>query len=68
MPEARLQKTRNSYSHSNAKHVWPPNDVRQHIFSSGCWCQPMTNVVGDTTIIVHNSADGRELVEEHGVQ
>jgi hypothetical protein len=50
-------------------HVTPINDVREHADSGDCWCQPrITRVDGvRARVIVHNAADGRELVERHGV-
>ncbi len=51
-------------------HVIPLNDMREHEKSDMCWCEPTTKVVGDSggRVIVHNSMDGRELIERHGLQ
>jgi hypothetical protein len=54
-------------------HLTPRNDMREHADSGAtrdrcaCWCQPVRRVEGDGVVWVHNSMDGRELVEEHGV-
>lgn len=40
-------------------HVIPNHDLRDHIESAECWCDPME----DDSVTVHHSADGRELVE-----
>lgn len=52
-------------------HVLPIDDLRAHKESTTCWCVPW--VYADATrdaalVIVHHSADGRELVEQHGLQ
>jgi hypothetical protein len=41
-----------------SRHVRPRNDLRPH-GNSACWCQPCD----DDGVWVHNSMDGRELVE-----
>ena len=56
-------------------HVLPINDLRPHVERRSCWCDPK---VLDTyeefagrelpAVIVHNSADMREFIEEHGLQ
>lgn len=51
-------------------HVTPVSDLREHEETRACWCAPRL-VQDDPTaavIVVHHSADGRELVEEHGIQ
>ena len=41
-------------------HVVPVNDLREHVTDGlTCWCKPTL----DDGVIVHNSMDGRELVE-----
>lgn len=42
-------------------HVIPVDDLRVHHESEDCWCKPVVNVDG---IVVHNAADGREMLEE----
>lgn len=40
--------------------VWPRDDLRAHdLVGMGCWCKPSD----DGDLIIHNSADGRELFE-----
>lgn len=50
-------------------HVTPIGDLREHELSIGCWCGPQLNKVDGSTafLVVHHAEDGRELVEEHGV-
>lgn len=50
--------------------VIPLDDLRQHIEQPGrCWCGPTITHEGKGWLMyAHNSADGRELVEEHGYQ
>lgn len=53
-------------------HVYPVNDEREHeMESSVCWCNPEIkwkdengDIFSDGPLIVHNSADCREVVEE----
>lgn len=59
-------------------HVLPIDDLRRHVENRACWCGPTvmiedvegTAVEGgkdDPVVVVHHSLDGRELIEEHGV-
>jgi hypothetical protein len=43
-------------------HVIPINDLRPHEESLACPCRPRRNV-GQPNVVVHNSFDGREIVE-----
>lgn len=43
-------------------HIVPLNDLREHETSCDCWCKPVPDEE-DATIVVHNSADHRELCE-----
>lgn len=46
-------------------HVLPINDEREHIEDgTTCWCDPQLITDEPELIIVHNSADGRELIEQ----
>lgn len=45
-------------------HILPVADVRAHEVTRECWCKPL---VLPGKIIAHNALDGRELVEQHGV-
>ena len=52
-------------------HVYPLNDMLPHDVEHGteCWCQPaVVAVVDGARVIAHTSADGRELIERHGLQ
>lgn len=50
-------------------HVLPIDDTRDHVESSSCWCRPFVSREQETeeVVVVHNSADGRELIEQHGI-
>lgn len=50
--------------------VLPVDDLEEHVRDPGrCWCAPLITHVGHGWLMVsHNSKDGRELVEEHGLQ
>lgn len=48
-------------------HVLPLTDLREHDETRTCWCQPKVERVKGV-VVTHNSADGRELVERHGLQ
>lgn len=49
-------------------HVLPVHDLREHVKSRDCWCAPDLQRESGTVIVVHRSADGRELIERHGLQ
>lgn len=42
-------------------HVYPTNDIREHILSLDCPCQPVLDE--EDNIVIHNSFDGREAYE-----
>jgi len=46
-------------NHDGETHIAPIGDLRQHILSEDCWCEPRND--GDS--IIHNSADEREKFE-----
>lgn len=49
-------------------HVTPLGDLQPHCDSRYCWCKPQVEQEpGQSAVVVHQSADGRELVERHGV-
>lgn len=50
-------------------HIVPVCDMREHAEDDhgSCWCLPRIMKWRGATIIAHNSADGRELVEQHGL-
>jgi hypothetical protein len=46
-------------------HVYPKNDLHPHILDgTDCPCHPIVRVDGEGLLIIHNSWDGREYVEE----
>lgn len=51
-------------------HVVPISDLKAHVEDRSCWCNPkVTKEPGAKKAVVsHNSMDGRELVERHGLQ
>ena len=51
-------------------HVQPIQDLHEHEQSRACWCAPRCEKEPwwAYTLVIHNSMDGRELVEEHGLQ
>jgi hypothetical protein len=53
----------------NDVHVVPVNDLRKHVDLRRCWCEPrITQEKATGAVVVHNSKDGRELIERHGLQ
>jgi hypothetical protein len=47
----------------NCATVFPLDDLHEHDpDNSSCWCRP----IYDDGILVHNSMDGREAIEEGG--
>jgi hypothetical protein len=45
-------------------HVTPINDLEPHEESSTCKCEPKVLIENGDMIVVHNSFDGREGLEE----
>ena len=46
-------------------HVYPLNDLREHITNGpGCPCEARVDLEGATLIYVHNAWDHREIVEQ----
>ncbi len=45
-------------------HIMPVNDRKEHVQGDSCHCKPRIEKVDDNRIIVHNSYDCRELIEE----
>lgn len=49
-------------------HVYPLGDLRKHCTNSKeCWCNPKLEKRDNGIVVTHNSLDGRELIEQHGV-
>jgi hypothetical protein len=48
-------------------HIYPLSDLKEHLVDGSgiCDCLPRYEQEGETTIVVHNSWDGREFFEEH---
>lgn len=46
-------------------HVIPMNDLQPHEDDLDCWCMPEIN--HDENLIIHNSLDGREKVENANI-
>lgn len=44
-------------------HILPVNDVEEHEESSTCKCEPRIEIAGGDMLMIHNSFDGRELLE-----
>lgn len=45
-------------------HVYPLNDLVGHELTRQCWCKPSVgNCINGIVQVVHNAADGRELIE-----
>lgn len=61
------QVIRSNLSRRRVYHVLPENDLRMHVFVA-CWCRPVRRHEDGGVVVVHNSHDGRELVERHGLQ
>ncbi len=49
-------------------HVVPIRDLREHAEARSCWCEPTLEDADGTAIVIHRAEDGRELVEQHGLQ
>lgn len=45
-------------------HVTPIGDLKEHEEKSTCPCEPRVEIENGHMIIIHNSYDGREAVEE----
>ena len=48
------------------RHVYPLNDLEEHDTESAgqCDCNPTVEFVNGDTIVIHNSYDGREIIEQ----
>ena len=45
-------------------HVTPVDDLVSHQESENCACNPRIEIVGENVLVIHNSYDRRELIEE----
>ena len=50
------------HTQDDGRHVIPVDDLRPHDPSQSCWCRPYLDA-DDDRVIVHNSMDGREMIE-----
>lgn len=48
---------------SNTIHVLPLDDLKPHIESAACKCEPRVEDREAGTLVVHNAWDGREFFE-----
>lgn len=53
----------NKYSPIGDFHILPINDIKEHVESFDCWCDPVIKNDLPPYVVVHNSADRRELFE-----
>jgi len=44
-------------------HIIPVNDLKPHIESSTCECEPRIEIVNGEMIIIHHAFDKREFIE-----
>ena len=44
--------------------ILPTNDLKEHTESEKCDCKPKIKYVNRSIIIVHNSYDGRDIIEK----
>jgi len=47
-----------------AIHILPENDLKEHKESDDCECNPKIEYVDGGKIVIHNSYDGREFIEQ----
>lgn len=45
-------------------HVLPVNDLKSHEEETTCECEPRIEIVEGGMLVVHNSFDGREIIEQ----
>jgi hypothetical protein len=50
-------------------HVYPVRDLRRHnLYGVTCWCDPkIEHFPNGKLLVTHHSLDGRELIEQHGI-
>ncbi len=59
-------KPKNSFEQTKIEsiHVTPLNDLKKHSEDFGCECKPKMVPENGVWIVVHNSFDGREVMEK----
>lgn len=45
-------------------HILPINDSKEHQEDINCHCNPSSEYINDSLLIIHNSYDGREKLEK----
>ena len=45
-------------------HILPVDDLEPHTEETTCKCEPKIKIVEGGMLVVHNSYDGREIIEE----
>lgn len=45
-------------------HITPINDLKEHQENVNCHCNPKTEYIKDTLLIIHNAYDKRESLEK----
>ena len=45
-------------------HILPINDIEEHEEATTCKCKPEVKFENENMIVIHNSFDGRERIEE----
>lgn len=61
--EMQLRICRKCHHEWESWHVTPVGDLKDHIQSHLCDCEPKVTIEGENMVIVHNSFDGREGME-----
>jgi len=46
------------------QHVLPINDIKEHTEDTTCECQPRVEHHNGNIVVIHNSYDGREIIEQ----
>ena len=54
----------NNYTPRDYLHIMPIDDIKPHYDSPDCTCQPRRELIENTVIYIHNSWDGREILEQ----
>ena len=46
------------------QHVLPVNDLKHHTENTTCECSPKVEHINGNMVVIHNSYDGREIIEQ----
>lgn len=41
-------------------HIVPTGDLKEHVGTSSCWCNPYLDAEADFPLFIHNALDGRD--------